>query len=93
LEVIMTKKRYAVSIKRSASKAIRLFPKAARAEVDEAIAILADDPRPKAYNCRKLKYGAFWRIEVGYRYRVIYKIDDKAGAVRVIKATTREGAY
>ncbi len=86
----MEEKKYEVIVKKKTSKLIRKFPKEIRERVDEAIEALADDPRPKGR--REIKPGT-WRIRIGRRYRVIYKIDDEKRTVTVTKAATREGAY
>ena len=86
----MTKKRYTVSVKKSAAKSIRRFSKDMSERILDAIEGLADNPRPRG--CGKIE-GDLWRIWVGRHYRVIYKIDDEKKTVTVTKAATREGAY
>ena len=52
---------------------------------------LARDPRPS--DCRKLSGSkSDWRIRVG-DYRVIYEIDDKARAVRIMRVRHRREVY
>ena len=52
---------------------------------------LAENPRPAG--CRKLVSSENdWRIRVG-DYRIIYEIDDKAQAVRVMHVKRRHEAY
>ncbi len=86
----MTKKRYTVSVKKSAAKSIRRFSKDMSERILDAIEGLAENPRPRG--CGKIE-GDLWRIWVGRHYRVIYKIDDEKRTVTVTKAATREGAY
>ncbi len=86
----MKRKRYTVIVKRSAEKSIARFPKNIGERVLDAIERLANNPRPPG--CKKLE-DDYWRIWIGRRYRVIYKIDDKQRTVTVVIAKTREGAY
>lgn len=52
---------------------------------------LSINPRPPG--CRKISGSVSdWRIRVG-DYRVIYEIDDKAKAVRVMRIRHRRDAY
>ena len=85
-------KRYKVSRKRSVLKAMKRFPKGVRADIEEALESLANDPRPERYGSRKLK-GVPYRRLIVKGYRVVYDVDDKKKAVVVIEVTTREGAY
>lgn len=56
-----------------------------------AIQALAGSPRPSG--CRKISGSkSDWRIRVG-SYRVIYEIDDKARAIRVMRVRHRRDAY
>ena len=56
-----------------------------------AIKALADNPRPPG--CHKITGSKRdWRIRVG-TYRVIYEINDKAEAVRVMRIRHRREAY
>jgi len=52
---------------------------------------LAEDPRPDG--CRKITgTESDWRIRIG-EYRVIYEIDEKSRAVRVIRIRHRREVY
>lgn len=52
---------------------------------------LAEDPRRAG--CRKIVGAEHdWRIRVG-DYRIVYEIDDKASAVRVMRVKHRREAY
>ena len=56
-----------------------------------AVKSLAENPRPAG--CRLLQGGArIWRIRVG-DWRVLYKIDDAAGVVTVLRVLHRSKAY
>ncbi len=55
------------------------------------IKALAKNPRPSG--CRKITGSeSDWRLRIG-EYRVIYEIDDKAKAVRVMGVKHRREAY
>ena len=88
---MMKGKRYTVSRKRSALKAMRRFPPDVRLAVEEAIESLADDPRPQKYEARKIKRTDYWRLIVRRGWRVIYEINDKERTVNVIEISTKEG--
>ena len=89
----MTGKRYTVSRKRSVIKSMKRFPKDVRTDIEEALESLANNPRPKRYDSRKLKGVPYWRLVVRGDYRVIYDVDDKKKTVVAIDVITREGAY
>ncbi len=56
-----------------------------------AIKALANDPRPSG--CRKLSGSkSDWRLRIG-DHRVIYEIDDRAHAVKVMRVRHRREAY
>ena len=55
------------------------------------IRALAETPRPSG--CRKITGSkSAWRIRIG-NYRVIYEIDEKSKAVRVMRVKHRREAY
>ncbi len=55
------------------------------------IKALAENPRPA--NCRKLTGSKNdWRIRIG-DYRVLYEIDEKAKAVRIMRVRHRREIY
>ena len=85
-------KRYEVSRKRSVIKAMKRFPKDVRADIEEALESLANDPRPKRYDSQKLQRVPYRRLAVR-GYRIVYDVNDKKKTVVVIEVTTREGAY
>ncbi|MEU0241183.1 type II toxin-antitoxin system RelE/ParE family toxin [Nocardiopsis sp. NPDC006198] len=71
--------RYSIEVKASARKELRKLDGSVRKRVTEAIADLADDPRPDG--CKKLKARDGFRIRVG-DYRVVYTVDD--GRITVV---------
>lgn len=64
---------YAVLILRRAQKELADLPKADYERVRDAVAALAENPRPAG--CKKLVGREGWRIRSG-DYRAIYEIDD-----------------
>jgi len=82
---------YEVFLERMAERDLRRLPSAEFQRVIAAIKALAQDPRPAG--CRKLAGSRRdWRIRTGDR-RVLYEIDDKARAVRVMRIRHRREAY
>ena len=82
---------YDVQLERSAERDLkRLAPREFHRIVPD-IEALASNPRPKG--CRKLSgTDNDWRIRVG-DYRIVYEIDDRAKAVRVMRVRHRSDVY
>jgi len=80
-----------VYLERAAERQLKRLPAEDFQKVISHIEGLAENPRPTG--CRKIT-GAErdWRIRVG-DYRIIYEIDDKARAVRVMRVRRRREAY
>ena len=82
---------YAVYLERAAQKDLNNLPRDRFDQITSEIKSLADNPRP--VGCRKLTGSkSDWRIRIG-DYRVIYEIDDKAKAVRVMRVRHRREVY
>ena len=82
---------YEVLLERRAERDLRRLPRRVFLSVVERIRALRDDPRPAG--CRKIVGSENdWRIRVG-AYRVVYEIDDEAGAVRVMRVRHRRDVY
>ncbi len=81
---------YEVLILRRAQKELGGLPKADYGRVRDAVAALADDPRP--LGCKKLVGRDGWRIRAG-DYRVIYEIDDAAEKITVLHIGHRRDVY
>ncbi len=80
-----------VCLERAAERDLRRLPTTEFRRVVQAIKALAHNPRPPGR--RKLSGTQNdWRIRVG-DYRVLYEIDDAAGAVRVMRVRHRQRAY
>jgi mRNA interferase RelE/StbE len=81
---------YEVFIARKANKAIARLPDMAYQRVKDAIADLANDPRPPG--CTKLSGREGYRIRIG-DYRVIYRVNDQVRLVEVFRVAHRGDAY
>jgi mRNA interferase RelE/StbE len=81
---------YSISILRRAQKSLGKLPRSNYEKVRDAIANLADNPRP--IGCKKLTGRSAWRIRVGV-YRVIYEIEDRQLIVTVIDIGHRRDIY
>jgi len=81
---------YTVLIERYAQKQLMKLSKEEIPAIKQAIASLANNPRP--IGCKKLKGEPAWRIRVG-NYRVIYEIDDGNVIVIVITVGHRKNVY
>ena len=81
---------YTVLIERYAQKQLMKLSMVEIPVIKEAIASLANNPRP--IGCKKLKGESAWRIRVG-NYRVIYEIDDDKIIVIVITVRHRKDIY
>ncbi|QCR43355.1 type II toxin-antitoxin system RelE/ParE family toxin [Curtobacterium sp. SGAir0471] len=83
--------RYRVEFTSSAARAIRKLPKNVRTRLLDAVAALADEPRPPG--ARKLAGAEIaWRVRAG-DYWVIYEIEDLALLVTVVRAAHRREVY
>ena len=86
---------YAVSIKRSARKAIDRIPqRKVRERVEDAIEALGEDPRPEG--AEKLSGPSagtvLWRVKAG-AFRVVYEVREEELVVLVVLVAQREGVY
>jgi len=82
--------KYSILIERYALKQIMKLSKEAIPLIKNAIASLADNPRP--HGCKKLKDEDAWHIRVG-NYRVIYEISDEQVIVTVVSVGHRKNVY
>ena len=81
---------YMIALLRRAQKELEDLQTGDYERVRDAIARLADNPRPAG--CIKLTGREGWRIRVGNN-RVIYTIEDKELVVTVIKIGNRRDVY
>ena len=81
---------YEVLILRRAQKELADLPKVDYVRVRDAVAALADAPRPAG--CKKLVGREGWRIRSG-DYRVIYEIDDAGEKITVLHIGHRRDVY
>lgn len=82
---------YEVFLERAAERDLRQLSASNFQRIIPHIKKLAENPRP--VECRKITGSKNdWRIRVG-NYRVIYEIDDKERAVRVMRIKHRREAY
>ncbi len=82
---------YEVYLERAAERDLRCLSSRHFDRIIPYIKALAADPRPSG--CAKIAGSkSDWRIRVG-EYRVIYEIDDKAKAVRVMRVRHRREVY
>ena len=81
---------YAVLILRRAQKELADLPKADYERVRDAVAALAENPRPAG--CKKLIRREGWRIRSG-DYRVIYEIDDAQREITILHIGHRRDVY
>jgi mRNA interferase RelE/StbE len=79
-----------VTILRRAQKELAILPAEAYDRVRDAIAGLAQDPRPPG--CLKLTGRDGWRIRIG-SYRVVFEIDDSEQVVTVLHVGHRRDIY
>jgi len=80
-----------VYIEKAAENDLKRLPITTFHRIIFQIRILAENPRPSG--CRKLTgLKNDWRIRVG-DYRVLYEIDEKARAVRIMRVRHRREPY
>jgi len=82
---------YDVYIERTAERDLKRLSPSDFYRIISRIKALAENPRPKG--CHKLSGSkADWRIRIR-DYRVIYEIDEKAKAVKVMRVKHRREVY
>jgi mRNA interferase RelE/StbE len=82
---------YEVYLERSAENDLKRLPATTFHRVLSVLETLAKNPRPSG--CRKLAGSkSDWRIRIG-DYRIIYEIDEKAKAVRIMRVRHRREVY
>ena len=81
---------YRLSIPRRVSKRMEKLPTSDYDQVDHAILVLADDPRPP--RCTRLRGRTDWRIRVEV-YRIVYGIDDERRVVEILHVAHRREVY
>jgi mRNA interferase RelE/StbE len=82
---------YEVYLERSAENDLKRLPTSIFHRIIPKIKALAERPRPSG--CRKIAGSKNdWRIRIG-DYRIIYEIDEKAKAVRIMRVRYRREVY
>jgi mRNA interferase RelE/StbE len=82
---------YEVHLERAAENDLKRLPASTFQRIIPQIKTLAENPRPSG--CRKITGSKNdWRIRIG-DYRVIYEIDEKANAVRIMRVRHRREVY
>lgn len=82
---------YEVLIERSAERDLKKLPEETFRRIIDHVRTLSHNPRPAG--CHKIAGSkSDWRIRIG-EYRVIYEIDEKEKAVRVMRVRHRWEAY
>lgn len=82
---------YEVLLEKQAERDLRKLPVDTFKRIIPVIRELGNNPRPPG--CRKLKNsGQDYRVRVG-NYRIVYEIDDKNRAVKVMRVRHRKESY
>lgn len=81
---------YTIELRRQAQRGLDRLPESDFETVVQAIADLAQVPRPKG--TEKVKTAGLWRVRHG-DYRIIYAIDDKERRVTVVRVGHRREIY
>jgi mRNA interferase RelE/StbE len=82
---------YLIELKPVAKRQARRLPQPVKSAIDEAIKVLAVEPRPRGSKRVKGLPGGF-RVRVG-DYRVIYVVDVGGRVVYVLRIAWRDKAY
>ena len=80
---------YSVLLASAAQREFRKLPREHVERVTDSLASLAEDPRT---NAEKLQGEDAFRIRVG-RYRVVFRVDDHAREVLVVRIAHRREVY
>ena len=82
---------YEVYLEKAAENDLKRLPTTTFYRIIPHIKALAENPRPSS--CRKLTGSKNdWRIRIG-DHRVLYEIDEKARAVRILRVRHRREVY
>jgi mRNA interferase RelE/StbE len=83
---------YRILIDARAAKQLEKLPKSIAERIDAAIAALSERPRPSGVKMLRGELKPGWRVRVG-DYRVLYRIDDAAGEVKIFEIGHRREIY
>lgn len=86
----MASKKYTVTVRRKAEKALRKLPKKDLRSVAAAIGGLEAEPRP--VGCEQIKGSPLYRIRRG-DYRIVYGVEDNPRQVTVFSLGHRKDIY
>ena len=81
---------YRIEVSHTAHQQMRRMPEQIQDRINNAIAQLAENPRPTG--CKKLSDREGYRIRVG-DYRILYHIDDAAKLVIIFRVAARGDVY
>lgn len=82
---------YEVLIERRAERDMQRLETAVFKRIVEAVRLLSSNPRHAG--CRKISGSASdWRVRVG-DYRIVYEINEKEKAVKIMRVKHRKDAY
>ena len=81
---------YRLEVSHTAHRQVRKLPPKTQERLNDAIAHLADNPRPAG--ARKLTGREGYRVRVG-DYRILYRVDDAAKVVAIYRVMGREDVY
>jgi len=82
---------YEVHLERASENDLKRLPTTTFHRIIPQIRALAENPRPSG--CRKITSSKNdWRIRIG-DYRILYEIDEKAKAVRIMRVRHRREVY
>jgi mRNA interferase RelE/StbE len=83
---------YSISLLPAAQSELGDLPKPTARRVVAKIAALAGDPRPPGCKALQGKWRGLYRLRVG-NCRIIYRVDDSARTVLVVKIGNRSDVY
>lgn len=83
---------YKILVDSRAAKDLEGLPKRIVGRIDQAIATLADQPRPPGSKLLRGKLKNGWRVRIG-DYRVLYRIDDELQEVAIFHIGHRRDVY
>ena len=82
---------FAVVLKRSAEKEVASLDVRVQGRILEALATLAENPRPPGAQKLRGPYD-LWRIRVG-DYRILYRVEENVLKVYVVRVSHRREVY
>jgi len=83
---------YKIEFTPAADRVFRKLERRAQRRIDQALALLADNPRPPKATFLKGKLRGYFRVRTG-DFRIVYFVEDDRLVMCVVRIADRKDAY